>query len=400
MPAHPVGAEILELLRSHFVDSAALRRWIEAGLSNALLAEHAGGDARMAFDSAVARALAELPVSHNQRFTPNKIEYFHLLETYASAGLRSGLKALFPNGLQYPGIGLLAEPCEGRYFAASIVRGGPADLAGLRRGDELLAVNERHFSPVHCFRGLEGRTAALLCRRRPDQAAEVVYVRPKLLKPGPMLRRASLKGARIFAGERRSIAYYKPWSLAGAAHWRILVDTLFGRLRDCDALVLDLRRAIGGASPDYAELFVGRSPELRLSRSGCDEELVNPRWRKPVVVLADETTRSGNEVLALALQRAGVPVVGQRTAGEVTAARPFLLSDGSLLLIANRRVTVDGLVLEGRGVTPDVEVNAPLPYAEGVDPQLDAAVVVADRLSVRPFGWPGRSRRPRGRSGL
>ncbi|WP_083846272.1 S41 family peptidase [Sinorhizobium sojae] len=67
---------------------------------------------------------------------------------------------------------------------------------------------------------------------------------------------------------------------------------------------------------------------------------------KPVILLVDGTTRSGNEVLAFALQRYGATVVGNRTAGAVVAARPFLLSDQSLLLVATHRVEVDGTDLE------------------------------------------------------
>jgi carboxyl-terminal processing protease len=375
-----VGAEILHLLREHFVDGDGLRRWIEAGAADALIADRAASETHT-FDLTVAAALAALPVSHTQRFTPDQIEYFHLLDTYASLGLKPRLKLLFPGGLCYPGIGLLTRTHEGRYFIAALVPGGPAAVAGLARGDELLAVDERPFSPVDSFRGLQGRTAVLLCRRQSDRAPDPVPIRPVLLKPGPMLRRASRDSVRFLAGARRVIGYYRPWSLAGDAHWAMLVDSLCRRLKDCDALILDLRYAIGGASPDHAEFFVGRSPELRLSRPGHGEELVNPRWRKPVVVLADDTTRSGNEVLVFAMQRAGIPVVGQHTAGEVAAARPFLLSDGSLLLIATRRITVDDVVLEGRGVAPDIAVDAPLPYAGGADPQFEAAIALADRES-------------------
>ena len=55
-------------------------------------------------------------------------------------------------------------------------------------------------------------------------------------------------------------------------------------------------------------------------------------------------------------------------------ARGFLLSDGSLLVLAVSDVRVEGERLEGRGVVPDVEVSFPLPYAAGRDPQLDAAL--------------------------
>jgi carboxyl-terminal processing protease len=92
------------------------------------------------------------------------------------------------------------------------------------------------------------------------------------------------------------------------------------------------------------------------------------------VVLVDEGTRSGKEVVTYALKRHGVPVVGTRTAGALLAAQGFLLSDGSLLVLAVSDVRLDGERLEGQGVAPDIEVPFPLPYAAGHDPQLEAAL--------------------------
>ena len=64
------------------------------------------------------------------------------------------------------------------------------------------------------------------------------------------------------------------------------------------------------------------------------------------------------------------------------AARAFLLSDGSLLLLAVNDVFVDGQRLEGVGVTPTLEVPFPVEYAQGNDPQLERAIEFLTR-SVR-----------------
>jgi carboxyl-terminal processing protease len=44
------------------------------------------------------------------------------------------------------------------------------------------------------------------------------------------------------------------------------------------------------------------------------------------------------------------------------------------LYLAVDGLEVDGEVIEGRGVAPDVEVIRPLAYAGGTDPVLEAAV--------------------------
>jgi carboxyl-terminal processing protease len=241
------------------------------------------------------------------------------------------------------------------------------------------AITSRIDEAIESFRGREDRSVSLGFRREAQGPLLHVEITPAPLSAGVLFAKASRDSARVIPQRSKSVAYYKPWSLAGHRHWRLLVNALSGQLRSCDALVLDLRGGIGGASPDYAEFFVGRSPELTLLGPRQAKRIVNPHWRKPVVLLVDGTTRSGNEVLAFSLQRAGIRLVDTRTPGEVTVARHFILSDASLLLVATCAVAVDGAILEGNGVQPDVVVPREIAYAAGNDPQLDAALKLATR---------------------
>ena len=58
----------------------------------------------------------------------------------------------------------------------------------------------------------------------------------------------------------------------------------------------------------------------------------------------------------------------------VTGSFATILSDGSLLTVANIDITVDGMRLEGRGVEPDIAVPFDIRYAHGRDPQMNAAM--------------------------
>jgi carboxyl-terminal processing protease len=83
--------------------------------------------------------------------------------------------------------------------------------------------------------------------------------------------------------------------------------------------------------------------------------------------------------MAFALKRAGVATAGVRTAEEVTIGMPFLLSDGSLMIVAAAAVMVDGIKLEGVGVQPDFIVPQKLAYAAAADSTLDTALDQAVR---------------------
>jgi carboxyl-terminal processing protease len=100
-------------------------------------------------------------------------------------------------------------------------------------------------------------------------------------------------------------------------------------------------------------------------------------------MLVNGGTRSGKEILAYGFKKYGLgEVIGTQTTGAVLAGRAFLLSDGSLLLLAVADVRVDGQRLEGVGVTPTIEVPFAVEYAQGKDPQLERAIDLLSR-SVR-----------------
>nr|WP_252393712.1 S41 family peptidase [Candidatus Rhodoblastus alkanivorans] len=316
--------------------------------------------------------------------TPHEIDYYHLLHTYASAALSAKLRSLFPNGVvRYPGIELTTLKKGSQTFVLSLAQGGLAQRAGLLPGDELISVNGLPYQPVESFRPHVGKPVSVGYRREAGGPVVSASITPTISLVRELLIGASRRSASVISWRAQSIGYFRPWSLAGDRYWRLLVKILTRNFEGCDALVLDLRGGIGGASPEYAEFFVGRSPELTILGSHERRETINRHWRKPVVLITDETTRSGNEVLAFALQRAGVATVGARTAGEVTMGRPFLLSDGSLMIVAVASVTVDGVTLEGTGVEPDFPVPHDIAYAAGIDPPLDAALDEAVRCSSK-----------------
>jgi C-terminal processing protease CtpA/Prc len=52
---------------------------------------------------------------------------------------------------------------------------------------------------------------------------------------------------------------------------------------------------------------------------------------------------------------------------------------GNLLYLAVTGLEVDGDILEGPGVAPDIEVARPIPYSSGADPALEAALTLLAR---------------------
>jgi len=158
------------------------------------------------------------------------------------------------------------------------------------------------------------------------------------------------------------------------------------------SLILDLRGNPGGlidAVDAAAGIFI---PPGTLVVSGAGRYHIfgrrrfvatddaHVRYTGKLVVLVDANSESGAEALASALQiyHRGV-IVGEPTAKHVLGVEvEESLADGGLLRVATLDMRdANGVLLEGKGVTPDVIVSrSPADIARGHDPQLRAAIAV------------------------
>lgn len=345
-----------------FGDSAS--RFRDMALSGAGLAEASNG------------WLATLDATHTGRFTPDQIDYYELAEVFHRGLGRRRLQLFPPEGVvTYPGIGIAPRTVGEKTFVAYVYDGGPADRAGVLAGDEILAVDGKPYAPIASFQGKAGRSSSLEIRRAPDAPPLVIAVPVETIQPRDSLMNAIRESARIIEEDGRRIGYLRLWAFAFDGVEDLVMELLASApLEGADGLVVDMRGRWGGAPADAADIFVGRAPRVELTERDGDTHIANARWRKPVVGIIDEGSRSGMEILAHGLKRAGVPLIGVRTAGAVVAGRAFLLADNSILEVAVLDVHVDGERLEGVGVLPDIEVRQEMPYAAGADPQLDRAV--------------------------
>ena len=318
--------------------------------------------------------LAELHASHMGYYTPDQIAYYDLADIFAH-GLRRELESRFAKGeVTYQGIGMITRVIEGKHFISGLLAGFPAVQAKLQVGDEIVAADGKPYEPIGSFAGKATKTVRLTVRREAGGRTMTVDVVPRILRPNEAYLAAMENGARLIEKDGHKLGYVHIWSYARRQYQELLEELIDGKFKDADALIWDLRDGWGGAQPEYLDIFNARSPTMKL-KGREDESTVNGRWRKPVILLINAGTRSGKEILAHGFKtyRYG-EVVGTRSAGAVLAARAYMQSNGNLLLIAVTDVTVDGDRLEGIGVAPDHDVPFDIRYAQGADPQLDAAI--------------------------
>ncbi|MBE9226191.1 S41 family peptidase [Phormidium sp. LEGE 05292] len=326
--------------------------------------------------------LGELQTSHTKFYTQNEPAYYQILGIFAPMNeeLQKQLKSIFPSGkIEYTDIGIYTKTLNNKTFINTILDGSPAAKAGLKIGDEIISVDGKSFHPIQSFAGKAGQKVTLKIQRQANvNSQQEISVTPKMFDTTTMFLDAQIASTQIIEREGKKIGYVHIWSYGGDQYQQQLEDDLiYGRLKDADALVLDLRDGWGGAPMGALNIFLAQPgfSLTNINRNGRRSTYYS-HWKKPVVMLVNEGSRSAKEVVAYGFQKDKIgSLVGTKTAGAVVAGRPFLLVDGTLLYVAVADVYVDeNQRLEGKGVTPDIVVPFPIEYAQGNDPQKERAI--------------------------
>lgn len=329
--------------------------------------------------------LHELHCSHAQLYTKHDIEYFQLLESFvANLSHRETRSVRKATSKGFRGIGVFTEQHGKDLFIRWVLDGSPADRAGLKVGDHIVKMNGVCNEGLRCLSTPTASFVTLHVRRsRHVMQPMKVRVRPMQRKASGWFYNATRKSAKLFERAGTRIGYLHLWSTCGDEYEDLLRDQIgMGLLRDADALLLDLRGLMGGASPYLFNVFYQDVPTLEYHYPDDSRERRDFQWRKPVAFLINEYTRSGNEVLAYGIKKYGIgELIGSPSAGAVLAGRPFPLPDTSVLYLPVADVTVDNHRLEGAPVQPTVPVDFSLPYANGHDEQLERGLALLSSKS-------------------
>jgi carboxyl-terminal processing protease len=314
---------------------------------------------------------------------------------------------------------------ESRWFFLDVYDGGPAQTAGIRPGDVLLAVDGIACQPPEMPRFLLGQTYRFTIST-PDgnSRSDVEVITP--FKKGtkerpPIVEPKSLTHSMIQPGVGLLKIVYFSGSL-GMRFTRAL-DAAINELKDrgADRLIVDLRGNIGG-SLGFARLAsymcpgkipIGNSLTPKRLRSGYDREAL-PHVPMPankiealltlgafgfrdksvvlmtqglgpqpfhgrIVILVNEWTNSAAEmVTSFAAENDLATIVGTKTAGNVLGAVNFKVGSGYWVrLPIFGWYTSKGQSLDGKGVRPDISIDVdPYQLSGGVDQQMEKAFAV------------------------
>lgn len=278
---------------------------------------------------------------------------------------------------EYEGIGATLDHRDGRLEVVDVVPGGPAEAAGLRVGDVVLridgrsAVNMAVADAVKLARGKIGTSVAFDVRRG-GRELSLAIPRDRVTEPNVRWR---------VLPDQVGYLHISHVSQRTVENLERALDALRAQGAVDRGLVLDLRGNTGGSMKEaarVADLFLERGLLLRTEGpdGGSVANLQAEMWasaqgtepRVPVVVLVDERTASGSEIIAGALlEHERAALVGTRTFGKGTVQKIYNIDDAAQLkltvaqyVLANQRLIAD------QGIVPDVVVGTIELGADGV----------------------------------
>jgi carboxyl-terminal processing protease len=264
------------------------------------------------------------------------------------------------------GIGIRMELNEQtkRLTVVEAIENSPALKAGIKAGDEILAINGKPTQEMKVedaskmIRGKAGTVLTLRMGRAGQNAFDLKLTRATIEVPTV---RYTIKQE----GNRR-IGYIKLREFSSHA-----ADQMRRAIRDLNrqqvnAYVLDLRGNPGGllqSSIEIARMWLDNGQIVRtVDRLGASENTKANRTaltNLPLAVLVDGNSASASEILAGALKdNKRAVVVGSQTFGKALVQSVHELVDGSGLAVTIAHYyTPEGTDINRKGITPNIKLD-------------------------------------------
>jgi carboxyl-terminal processing protease len=260
--------------------------------------------------------------------------------------------------------GMIISKVSGYGYIVSVLKGSPAEQAGIREGDVIEYVGKVPSRDLSLYdieqllSGAPGTSVEIRILHR-GQPRKVNITRAKVNQPA--------LESRI---EETGIGYIKVTSLAQNKASEIKTQLSDLMSKGAQRIVLDLRGTANGKIEDglsVANFFIGSGALARVvGKGGKDAQTYNADSNKvvfngPLVVLIDRSTGGAAEIIAAAVkdQKRG-EVVGERAFGMGSEQQLFPLSDGGALLITTAKYApASGKPFMEEPTVPTVKVDRP-----------------------------------------
>jgi carboxyl-terminal processing protease len=290
---------------------------------------------------------------------------------------------------KHVGIGIRLENDNDKVVVLDAIDGSPAQEAGIRPGDALVAINDqsvRGKNIVEVADKLEGSEGSpvKLAVLRDGEERDFSLERVKLTVPAVSWN--------LIPGTDVAHLRLASFSEDSSAEFEDAISE--ARDNGAERFVLDLRDNSGGwveQAEKIAARFLPAGSVIYIQKdaAGKEEEVAVPEDNRPLdaplVVLVNVGSASSAEILAGTLKDNGrARIVGGKTFGTGTVLEELPLSDGSAIMLATAQwLTPNRDPIQGSGIEPDIKGS----LEEGQKPRFP------DQLRTR-YSTPARLRGP------
>ena len=264
------------------------------------------------------------------------------------------------------GIYIQQDPTTKQVIITATVPGAPADKAGFKSGDIIVAVNGtnvagKDINTIHnLIEGNVGTSVAITVQRPPtNQHLTINVTRANFKIPSVIMHYITAA----------HIADIQILGFDDGASDELNTDLTLAKKSGATSIILDLRDNPGGflqQAINTASEFIG-SGNVLLEQDSSGARTPDPVTGHPVdthipiVVLVNGNTASAAEIVSGALQdHKRAIIMGTTTLGTGTVLNEFDLPDGSAIFLGVMEwLTPNGNFIRNKGITPNTVVNLP-----------------------------------------
>ncbi len=280
----------------------------------------------------------------------------------------------------YHGIGaeiILKE--DNTIHIGKVYEDSPAEKAGLKTDDILIKVNGEDVKGLSLndiaskVKGDVGTNVKITIKRE-NEEKELTLTRDNV-------DTISVTGELIEKDERK-IGYLNVSIFAANTAKQFENELKKLEEKKIDSLIIDLRNNQGGylnCVTDIISLFIKKGLPIYELKIKDDIEIVYDKTdeerKYKIVVLVNSTSASASEVLSGALQETyKATIMGTKTFGKGRVQKVYALPSGALVKYTYQEwLTPLGNYIDGKGITPDVEVKYVI-NDKGIDNQKEEAI--------------------------
>lgn len=275
----------------------------------------------------------------------------------------------------YSGVGIEIKDEKGKIIIQRVF-GGPAKIAGLKKGDIITKVDKVD---------LKNKNASYLSnyiKYKIKSSLTIEYKRNNKIKTAKLIK-TSIDYPSVNTEKYNEIGYIHLSAFAKKSGEQFEDALKELERQKIKGLIIDLRANTGGylnAAYDIAEQFLIKGKVVYQLKE--KNKITKYKTKKPdkkdykVVILIDANSASASEVLTLALkENYNATVVGEKSYGKGSVQQTNELDNGSMVKYTTAKwLSPSGKSIDKTGIIPDVNIIYEAPKNDELDNQLKKAL--------------------------